>query len=242
MIDLHYVPTPNGHKVSILLEELGVEHRIIQYDMLKGEHLTESYRAINPNGRVPALVDHDVGDGEGPLAIMETGAIMIYLADKFGRFLPKTPRARSHVIQWVMWQMAGMGPMHGQAHHFYRYAPEEIPYAKNRYLNEAKRLLHVLDRRLQDSPYVGGSEYTIADMAIWPWVRAIYAIDLDRNDWPAMSKWYDELAERPGVKAGTVRSTAVLNKGAVKVPLTPDQWSNLFGESMHKASGLNIKS
>ncbi len=240
MIDLHFVPTPNGQKVSILLEEAGIEHRIIRYDMLAGDHLTPDFRAVSPNGRLPAIVDHAPADGGAPLAMMESGAILIYLADKAGRFLPPPgePRARGEVIEWLMWQMAGLGPMHGQAHHFYRYAPEDIPYALDRYGREARRLLAVLERRLAVSRYVGGADYSIADMACWPWIRASAVIDIALADHPAMADWFARVGGRPGVKAGTAIANPALLK-ARKVPLTPQQWSNLFGDAMHAASATN---
>lgn len=237
MIDLHYVPTPNGQKVSILLEEAGIDHRLIAYDMLAGDHLTPEFRRISPNGRVPAIVDHAPADGGAPIAMMESGAILIYLADKVGRFIPPVtePRARGEVIEWLMWQMAGLGPMHGQAHHFYRYAPEDIDYALDRYGREARRLLTVLDARLAVSPYVGGADYSIADMACWPWVRAIAVIDIALADYPAIARWFAIVAERPGLKAGTaIQNPSLL--ASRKVPLTPEQWSNLFGDAMHAAS------
>ncbi len=237
MIDLHYVPTPNGQKVSIMLEEAGIEHRLIGYNMLTGDHLTPAFRRISPNGRLPAIVDHAPADGGAPITMMESGAILIYLADKVGRFLPPVsqPRARGEVIEWLMWQMAGLGPMHGQAHHFYRYAPEDIDYALDRYGREARRLLTVLDARLAASPYVGGADYSIADMACWPWVRATAVIDIKLADYPAIARWFAKVGERPGLKAGTaIQNPSLL--GGRKVPLTPEQWSNLFGDAMHAAS------
>ncbi|WP_298670551.1 glutathione S-transferase C-terminal domain-containing protein [uncultured Sphingomonas sp.] len=239
MIDLHYVPTPNGQKVSILLEEAGIEHRLIRYDMLAGDHLAPEFRRISPNGRLPAIVDHAPVDGGAPLTMMESGAILIYLADKHGQFIPpvSAPRARGEVIEWLMWQMAGLGPMHGQAHHFYRYAPEDIDYALARYGKEARRLLTVLDTRLAEAPWVGGAEYSIADMACWPWVRAISVIDIALSDYPALASWFAKVGEREGVKAGTAIQNPSLLRGQ-KITLTPEQWSNLFGDAMHTASGL----
>lgn len=239
MIDLHFVPTPNGQKVSILLEEAGIAHRLIRYDMLAGDHLTPEFRRISPNGRLPAIVDHAPVDGGAPIAMMESGAILIYLADKVGRFLPppSQPRARGEAIEWLMWQMAGLGPLHGQAHHFHRYAPEDVPYALERYGREARRLLAVLEARLGSSRFVGGPDYTIADMACWPWVRAAAVIDIALADYPAIGDWFARVGEREGVRAGTAITNPALLKGR-KVPLTPEQWSNLFGDAMHAASGL----
>ena len=148
MIDLHHVGTPNGHKVTIALEELGLPYRTITYNLLTGDHFTPAFRSINPNNKLPVIVDNEPADGGAPLPVFETGAILIYLAEKYGQLLPKDTRRRTQAIQWLMWQMAGLGPMHGQAHHFVRYAPEGQTYATNRYVNEARRLLNVLEHRL----------------------------------------------------------------------------------------------
>ena len=164
MIDLHFVPTPNGHKISIMLLETGLEHRLIHYRIQDGDHLTPEFRRISPISRVPAIVDHDPIGGGDPYPVFETGAILIYLAEKTGRFLPADPRGRHLAIQWLMWQMAGLGPMHGQAHHFIRYCPEPQDYALTRYRNEALRLLRVMNRRLGEADYLAG-EYSIADIA-----------------------------------------------------------------------------
>jgi len=238
MIDLHHVLTPNGHKVKIMLEETGLPYRTIQYNMLAGEHLTPAFRQINPNGKVPAIVDHDPIGGGAPYPVFETGAILIYLAEKTGRFLPEAPRRRHQALQWLMWQMAGLGPMHGQAHHFVRYCPEEIPYAVRRYMNEARRLLEVLNRRLESADYLA-EEYSIADMACWPWIRAVRAIHIEMADYPAIARWYERVGARPGVMEGARLPEGhwLTQTAQHKVTLTSEQWSNLFGENMLQSGG-----
>lgn len=233
MIDLHFVRTPNGHKVSIMLAETGLEHRVIGYNLLTGEHLSDVVGAINPNRRLPAIVDHDPIGGGAPLPLFESGAILIYLAEKTGRFLPSDPAGRATAIQWLMWQMAGLGPMHGQAHHFARYCPEPPQYALDRYMNEARRLLDVMNLRLGQAEYLAG-EYSIADMACWPWIRAVRAIDLDVRDWSHIARWYAAVGERPAVQEGA-KVEANDPAAGRHMRLTPDQWSALFGERMLSA-------
>lgn len=238
MIDLHFVPTPNGHKISIMLLEAGLEHRLIRYNLLTGDHLSAQFRQISPNSRAPAIVDHDpIGGGE-PYPVFETGAILIYLAEKSGRFLPKDPRGRHLAIQWLMWQMAGLGPMHGQAHHFIRYAPDPPPYAVERYMNEARRLLTVMNRRLGEADYLAG-EYSIADIACWSWIRAARAIDIDIAEYPALAAWFERVGARPAVIEGAAvpADNHQLQTGSRKMNLTPEQWSNMFGQNMLKAAG-----
>lgn len=233
MIDVFFTPTPNGHKVSIMLEEVGLEHRLIPMDMLAGDHLTPEYRRINPNGRLPAIVDHDpVGGGE-PFAVFESGAILLYLAEKTAKLLPADPRRRSQAQQWLMWQMASYGPMQGQAHHFIRYAPEGQDYAVNRYRNETLRLLHVLEGRLRQAEYLA-EEYSIADIAAWPWTRAVRAIGLSLDDYPSVARWFARIGEREAVKVGTDVKNST-NLSSARPELTEEQWSNLFGANMLKA-------
>ncbi len=167
MIEVYFTPTPNGHKVSIMLEETGLPHRLLKMDVLAGDHLTPDFRRINPNGRLPAIVDHEPIGGGAPLPVFESGAILLYLAEKSGKFLPENPRRRSQAQQWLTWQMASFGPMQGQAHHFIRYAPEGQTYPTERYRNETVRLLHVLNGRLSEADYLA-EEYSIADMAAYP--------------------------------------------------------------------------
>ena len=233
MIDVFFTPTPNGHKVSIMLEEVGLEHRLIPMDMLAGDHLKPEYRRINPNGRLPAIVDHDpVGGGES-FAVFESGAILLYLAEKTEKLLPDHPRRRSQAQQWLMWQMASYGPMQGQAHHFIRYAPEGQDYAVNRYRNETLRLLHVLEGRLRQAEYLA-EEYSIADIAAWPWTRAVRAIGLSLDDYPHVARWFARIGEREAVKVGTDVKNST-NLSSARPELTEEQWSNLFGANMLKA-------
>ncbi|HEY0651436.1 glutathione S-transferase family protein [Phenylobacterium sp.] len=235
MIDVHFVPTPNGHKVTIMLEELGLPYRLIPYDMLKGDHLAPDYRRVNPNGRLPAIVDDEPIGGGPPFAVMESGAILLYLSEKAGgAFMPADPRRRSLAHQWLMWQMAGLGPMHGQAHHFIRYAPEGQDYGVARYTNEARRLLAVLERRLGQAEHLA-EEYSVADMAAWPWVRATRAIALSLEPYANISRWFAAVGDRPAVQRGTEVKNAP-NLGSQRPVLTPEEWSNLFGENMLKSS------
>jgi GST-like protein len=235
MIDVHFVPTPNGHKVTIMLEEIGLPYRLVAYDMLKGDHLTADYRQINPNGRLPAILDHDPIGGGAPFAIMESGAILLYLSEKVGgAFMPADPRRRSLAQQWLMWQMSGLGPMHGQAHHFIRYAPEGQDYGVARYSSEARRLLAVLDRRLTVAEHLA-EEYSVADMAAWPWVRATRAIAMDLAPYPNITRWFAAVGERPAVVRGTEVKNAP-NLSSLRPVLTLEQWSNLFGENMLRSS------
>jgi len=233
MIDVYFTPTPNGHKVSIMLEEIGVAHQLLKMDMLNGEHLTPDFRRINPNGRLPAIVDHEPIGGGAPLPVFESGAILLYLAEKTGQLLPTDLRRRSQAQQWLMWQMASFGPMQGQAHHFIRYAPEGQDYPVERYRNETIRLLHVLNGRLGEEAFLAGT-YSIADIATWPWTRAIRAIGLTLDKFPAVERWFDTIGNRPAVLAGTdVRNAP--NLSSARPRLTEEQWSNLFGENMLSA-------
>ena len=200
-IELYSWATPNGHKVHILLEELGVPYKVHPIDIGNGDQFDPDFLKISSNNRIPAIVDPEGPDGK-PLALMESGAILFYLAEKHGRFLPAEGRGRYLTVQWLMWQMGGLGPMLGQAHHFLQYAPEKIDYAMNRYANEANRLYGVLDRRLGESRYLAGEEYSIADMAAWPWTRSPDRQEVAREDYPNFRRWFDEIAERPAVARG----------------------------------------
>lgn len=230
MIDVYFTATPNGHKVSVMLEEIGLPYQLIAMDMLRGDHLTPEYRRINPNGRLPAIVDHDPTGGGAPLPVFESGAILLYLAEKSGKLLPSDPRRRSQAQQWLMWQMASFGPMQGQAHHFIRYAPEGQTYPVERYRNETIRLLNVLDGRLTEVDYLA-EEYSIADIAAWPWARAIQAIGLTLDDYPAVQRWFETIGQRPAVITGTDVKNAP-NLSSARPVLSDEQWSNLFGKNM----------
>jgi GSH-dependent disulfide-bond oxidoreductase len=200
MIDLYYWPTPNGHKVTIFLEEAGLEYRIVPVDILKGEQFKPDFLKISPNNRMPAIVDHD-GPGGKPLALFESGAILIYLGDKTGKLLPKDLVERYSAIQWLMFQMAGVGPMMGQANHFRHAAAEKIPYAIERYTNESHRLANVMDKRLSEVPYLAG-DYSIADIATFPWARAFKREPDELDKRPSLKRWLETIAERPAVKRG----------------------------------------
>lgn len=206
MIDLYSWATPNGHKIHIMLAETGLPYRLHKIDLGKGEHSRPEYLAINPNGKIPAIIDGDGPDGDGqggrPITVFESGAILIYLAEKSGKFLPASPRRRYDVLQWLMFQMASVGPMYGQAWHFRSVAPERIPYAIERYTNEVTRLLRVMEQRLKESAYLGDAEYSIADIAAWPWVKGSEKYGQDMRDFPNVTRWIGAIAARPAVQRG----------------------------------------
>ena len=197
MIDLHYWPTPNGHKVTLFLAEAALPYRIVPVDIGRGEQFRPEFLAIAPNNRMPAIVDHDPADGGAPVSLFESGAILLYLADKSGRFIPQDLRGRIEALQWLFWQMGGLGPMAGQNHHFSHYAPEKIPYAIDRYVNETNRLYGVLDNRLSDRPFLAGSDYSIADMASYPWIVPYERQGQDLADFPNLERWFRSIEARP---------------------------------------------
>jgi len=199
MIDVHYAPTPNGHKVTIFLEETGTPYRISLVNILTGDQFKPDFLKISPNNRIPAITDTAPADGGAPISVFESGAILEYLGDKLGKFFPKDPRGRAEVQQWLFWQMGGLGPMAGQANHFNRYAPEKIEYAMKRYTTEVARLYAVMDRRLADRPFLAG-EYSIADMASYPWVATYEMQNQKLEDTPNLKRWHDAIAARPAVK------------------------------------------
>ena len=203
MIDLYYWPTPNGWKLSIMLEECGLAYRLKPVNIGRGEQFTPEFLAISPNNRMPAIVDDEPAGGGAPVAVFESGACLLYLAEKTQRFLPTDLRERSAVTQWLMWQMGGLGPMAGQNGHFLLYAPEKLPYAIERYAKEVDRLYGVLDAQLgRTQAFVAGREYSIADMAIFPWVRTHKAQQVNLDKFSHVKRWYDALFERPAVKRG----------------------------------------
>jgi GSH-dependent disulfide-bond oxidoreductase len=203
MIDLHYWPTPNGWKISIMLEECGLPYALKPVNIGRGEQFSPEFLALSPNNRMPAIVDHDPPDGGAPIALFESGAILIYLAEKTGRFLPADLRGRHAALQWLMWQMGGLGPMAGQNGHFLLYAPERIPYALERYSKEVNRLYGVLDGQLaRTGHYVAGGEYSIADIAIFPWIRTHKAQQIALAEFPHVERWYNLLFERPAARRG----------------------------------------
>ncbi|MFQ5785350.1 MAG: glutathione binding-like protein [Alphaproteobacteria bacterium] len=201
MIDLYTWSTPNGRKASIMLEELALAYRVFEIDITKGEQHDPEFLAISPNNKIPAIVDHDAPDG-GSLSIFESGAILIYLAEKCDRFLPSAFRPRLAVLQWLMFQMGNVGPFFGQAHHFRRFAPEKVPYAIERYTNETRRLYSVMDKRLGETAYLAGDDYTIADIATFPWAARHSWQGVDLAEFPNVKRWYDAVWRRPAVKKG----------------------------------------
>ncbi len=227
MIDLYSWATPNGHKISIMLEETGLPYRAHPIDIGAGDQFTPEFLKISPNNKIPAIVDSDGPDGQ-PMSLFESGAILIYLAGKTGRFLPTDTRGRYVALQWLMFQMGGVGPMLGQAHHFRIYAPEKIEYAINRYTNEARRLYGVMDKRLAEVAYFAG-EYSIADMAIFPWTRSHANQGVDLADFPHVRRWFDAIAARPAVE----RAVQVL--AHLRKPIVDDKArDNLFGAAQHQ--------
>ena len=225
MIDLHYWPTPNGHKITLFLEEAGLAYTIHPVDIGKGEQFRPEFLAIAPNNRMPAIVDHEPAGGGAPLAIFESGAILLYLAEKTGRFLPADLPGRFEAIQWLMWQMGGLGPRAGQNHHFTIYAPEKIPYAQDRYVRETARLYGVLDKRLADRPFVAG-EYSIADMAAYPWIVPHEAQGQKLDDFPSLKRWFETIAARPATIAAYEKGKAVSSGNQ---PMSEEQRRVLFG-------------
>ncbi|RYY05838.1 MAG: thiol:disulfide oxidoreductase [Alphaproteobacteria bacterium] len=211
MIDLHYWPTPNGHKVLIFLEEAGLEHTIHLVNIGNGEQFRPEFLAISPNNRMPAIVDHAPRDEGAAISVFESGAILLYLAHKTGEFGGRDPRAHIDVLQWLMWQVGGLGPTLGQNHHFTRYAPEKVPYAIDRYLSETARLYGVLDRQLAGRSFVTGEDYTVADMACFPWILP-EAQGQDIAQFPNLARWHADIAARPAVIRALARGKAVAER------------------------------
>jgi len=201
MIDLYSWPTPNGHKIHIMLEETGLAYRVHPVNIGAGDQFKPEFLRISPNNKMPAMIDSDGPDGK-PMSMFESGAMLLYLASKSGKFLPADIRDRWATLQWLMFQMGGVGPMLGQAHHFLAYAPEKIPYAMQRYSNEANRLYGVMDRRLAESRFIACDEYTIADMAIMPWLRSYERQGVNMTEYPQVKRWFDGIAARPAVQRG----------------------------------------
>jgi GST-like protein len=226
MIDLYYWPTPNGHKITIFLEEAGLPYRIVPVNIGRGEQFHPSFLAISPNNRMPAIVDHAPADGGAAVSVFESGAILLYLAEKVGRFVPAALRERVEVLQWLFWQVGGLGPMAGQTHHFLHYAPERIEYAVERYVKETSRLYAVLDKRLADRPFVAG-EYSIADMASYPWVVPHKRQNQDLDAFPSLKRWFESIRARAAVERAYDKGKAVSSQ-----PVVDDEAKKyLFGQS-----------
>lgn len=227
MIDLYYWPTPNGHKITIFLEEAGLDYRIHPVDISAGDQFKPEFLAFSPNNRMPAIIDRDPGDGDDePVTVFESGAILIYLAEKTGCFLPVDLRGRKTVLEWLMWQMGGLGPMAGQAHHFVQYAPEQVPYAINRYVNETNRLYGVLDTRLHGRDWVADS-YSIADIAIYPWIVPHERQRQSLSDFPNLERWFYSMQARPAVIAAYEKGKPWSSRPAV----TEEGKKLLFGQT-----------
>lgn len=234
MIELHYWPTPNGHKIPLLLEELvelgqPLEYVVKPVDIGKGEQFEPDYLAISPNNKMPAIVDTAPDDGGKPISVFESGAILLYLADKSGRFVPDDVRGRNTVLEWLFWQMGGLGPMTGQYGHFNVYAPDKIAYAIERYTKEAQRLLGVLDKRLAGRAFIAGDDYTIADMACYPWIDPYTDVPLDLTPFAEIRRWHAAIAERPATRRAYALGKQV-NPSAGK-PLSDEERKLLFGQS-----------
>ena len=208
MIDLYYWPTPNGHKITMYLEEAKLPYKLIGVNIGKGDQFKPAFLKFSPNNRMPAIIDHDPIDGKKPISVFESGAILLYLAGKTGKFIPKDLRRQVEVLEWVMWQMGGLGPMLGQNHHFNHYAPEKIPYAINRYVNETSRLYAVLNKRLSGRDFILGKQYTIADMAAYPWIIP-HRQGQDMTDFPHLARWHAAINARPATTRAYARAKEV---------------------------------
>jgi len=226
MIELSYWTTPNGHKITIFLEEAGVPYQIIPINISNGEQFGEAFLEIAPNNRIPAIRDMAPSDGGAPISVFESGAILEYLAEKEGKFLPTTIREKYEVLQWLYWQMGGLGPMAGQNHHFVQYAPERIPYAMERYVKETNRLYGVLNKRLAGREYIAG-DYSIADMASYPWIVPHERQQQNIEDFPHLKRWFETMAARPAVQ----RAYAVAQQVNATPTVTKDAQSVLFGQT-----------
>mgnify|MGYP006271259749 CR=1 FL=1 len=225
MIELHYWPTPNGHKITIFLEEVGLPYRVHPVNIGKGEQFNPDFLKIAPNNRIPAIRDLSPADGGAPHSVFESGAILVYLAQKTGKFLPEETRARSRVMEWLFWQMGGLGPMAGQNHHFNQYAPEKIPYAMERYTKETNRLYGVLDRQLAQHSFVAG-DYSIADMACYPWIVPYERQGQKLEDFPHLKRWFEAMAKRPAVIRAYEKGEGLRKEG-----LSEDEKKILFGQT-----------
>ena len=234
MIDLYYWPTPNGHKITLFLEEAGLRYRIFPIDISAGDQFQPAFLAFSPNNRMPAIIDNEPADAGKPVGVFESGAILVYLADKIDAFLPTDFRARKAVMEWLFWQVGGLGPMAGQNHHFGQYAPEKIPYAIGRYVNETNRLYGVLDRRLADHEFLAGADYTIADMAAYPWIVPWKRQQQNLDDFPNLRRWFELVGTRPA----TVRAYAKAEPYSSRPAVTEAGKKILFGQTAAGARGL----
>ncbi|WP_243040537.1 glutathione binding-like protein [Dyella sedimenti] len=232
MIELYYWPTPNGHKITLFLEESGLPYAIKPVNIGKGEQFQPAFLAISPNNRMPAIVDTAPAGGGEPISVFESGAILQYLAEKSGKFLPADVRGKYHALEWLYWQVGGLGPMAGQNHHFSHYAPEKIPYAIDRYVNETRRLYGVLDKRLEGRAFITGKDYTIADMATYPWIVPYENQGMRLEDFPHLKAWFEAIRARPA----TQRAYALGDEVKGRFDLTTDEEARkvLFGQGAKK--------
>jgi GST-like protein len=226
MIDLYYWPTPNGHKITLFLEEAAIPYRIVPVNIGKGEQFNADFLAISPNNRMPAIVDHAPLERGSPISVFESGAILLYLSEKSEQFIPSDARGRVEVLQWLFWQVGGLGPMAGQNHHFSRYAPEKLPYAIERYVKETNRLYGVLDRRLADREYLAGA-YSIADMACYPWIVPYEAQGQRLEDFPHLKRWFEAIKNRPATLRAYEKGAALSSNA----PLSEEARKVLFGQT-----------
>jgi GSH-dependent disulfide-bond oxidoreductase len=232
VIQLYYWPTPNGHKITLFLEEAGLPYQIHGVNIGKGEQFKPDFLKISPNNRMPAIIDDEPAGGGAPISVFESGAILVYLAEKTGKFLPKDLRGRFEVLQWLFWQMGGLGPMAGQNHHFSQYAPEKLPYAIDRYVKETSRLYAVLDKRLADREFVAGA-YSIADMASYPWVVPYERQSQKLEDFPNLKRWFEAIKARPA----TERAYARAKEFQTVSPTSDEARKVLFGQSASTVRG-----
>jgi GST-like protein len=228
MIDLYYWTTPNGHKITLFLEEVGLPYTLYPVNIGTGAQFKPDFLAISPNNRIPAILDRAPADGGAPIPVFESGAILLYLAEKTGRFLPDDRRGRVEVTEWLFWQMAGLGPMLGQNHHFSQYAPEKIPYAIDRYVRETNRLYAVLDRRLEGRAFIAG-DYSIADMACYPWIVPYQRQGQTLDDFPQVRRWFESIQERPATRRAYALAETINSAAAATV--TDQAQAILFGQS-----------
>jgi GSH-dependent disulfide-bond oxidoreductase len=233
MIDLHYWPTPNGHKITMFLEEAGLNYRIVPVDIGRGHQFKRDFLAIAPNNRMPAIVDHDPPGGGPPIPVFESGAILLYLAEKTHKFIPSDLRGRVETLQWLFWQVGGLGPMLGQNHHFLQYAPDKIPYAVDRYVNETNRLYAVLNKRLSDRAFAAGADYTIADMAAYPWIMPYERQRQSIDDFPHLKRWLETIKSRPA----TVRAYAKGKEISTRTSMDEEAKRILFGQTASVVAG-----
>ncbi|MCB1536168.1 MAG: glutathione S-transferase N-terminal domain-containing protein [Rhodoblastus sp.] len=227
MIDLHYWPTPNGHKITMFLEEAGLAYTIRPVNIVEGDQFKPDFLRLSPNNRMPAIVDHMPADGGARVSVFESGAILVYLAEKTGRFLSTDPRKRVQTLEWLFWQIGGLGPMAGQNHHFALYAPETVPYAVNRYVKETNRLYGVLDKRLADHEFLAG-DYSIADMASYPWIVPYKRQSQSLDDFPNLKRWFEAIKARPGTQRAYEAGKSIQMRRPEE--LTPEEKGMLFGQ------------